>query len=266
MPCYKLFFQIQRYVFCQLVSVVDKIIITVILNKLISVLTDSVDIEVISDNSVKHDHFSVRVKIIISGLYWCAVGISMAFNKLFTQIKSDTLCQLISVVDEIIITVILNKLIFVLTNSVDIEVIIIHPRQKFGNTVVSAIIIQYFTYNAVINTGKEVCNACLHIALSVKEICLSVNFIRFCRIFIWRSISIISRSVPVTQTTTVSCPSTTYYATIIKRKFYRVLSILFSFQAGKSGFIKTIPFIIYHLPSANQLTVYCIIVFTTDRL
>ena len=55
----KLLTQIKFDTLCQLISVVDEIIIAVILDKLISVLTDSVDIEIISDNSVKYDHFSV---------------------------------------------------------------------------------------------------------------------------------------------------------------------------------------------------------------
>ena len=108
----KLFTQVQLDILCQLVAVIYEIVITFILNKLVCFLTDSVNIEVIADRSVKYDHFAICIKIIISGLHGFSVRIEMSRNKPFAQIQSDILCQLMTVIDKIVIAVfILNQLI-----------------------------------------------------------------------------------------------------------------------------------------------------------
>ena len=174
-------------------SVGDEVIIAFELNKLVCFLTNIVKIEVISVHAVSYYHLAVCSELIVtrSESRFCCGS---------TKIYSAVLCYFVSVGDEVIITIKLNKLVCFLTNIVKVEVISVHAVSEKHLTVCTELIIsgiQSCLYCGI----AEVYQAAFYYLVSVgykiviavdfyKLICKLTNSINIKVIFIYAGISL----------------------------------------------------------------------------
>ena len=142
MSCNKCVRKIECRIHGNLASVIYKIVVTVILNKSVSLYLLTVDIHIAVDHTVFDDHFAFCVKIIITCRQRRSVRICNSLYKSVSQIKNAILCNLITVADKIIIAVgVLYQTISLLLIAVQIIMVVVNSRKKCRNAICTAIII-----------------------------------------------------------------------------------------------------------------------------
>ena len=259
--------QIELDVFGELVAVIDEVIITLILDQLIRVLANAVDIEEIALRSVVRNHLAISIEFIVAREHGIAVGVGMAVDKPLAEIHFAVLCVLVAVADEVVIAfLILNQLVSFHLQTVNVEEVFIRTCQRGSNAVRAAVKILEFRRDIVKNAGEEIHDSGLHVSALVEEIGLSVNLVRFRGIHVERRISVIARSVPVAETSAVSCPDAVGHAALIKDVSNAVFGRVLAVNAGIGVLVKEIPFIVDHLPAVEQLAVCDKVVLAIDHL
>ena len=126
MSCNKCVRKIERLIHGNLASVIYKIVVTVILDKSVSLYLLTVDIHIAVDHSVFDDHLAFCVKIIISCRHRCSVFICMSCNKCVRKIERLIHGNLASVIYKIVVTVILDKSVSLYLLTVDIHIAVDH--------------------------------------------------------------------------------------------------------------------------------------------
>ena len=142
MSCNKCVRKIERLIHGNLASVIYKIVVTVILDKSVSLYLLTVDIHIAVDHTVFDDHFAFCIKSIITCRQRRSVRICNSLYKSVGQIKNAILCNLITIADKVIIAVgVLYQTISLLLIAVQIIMVVVNSCKKCRNAICTAIII-----------------------------------------------------------------------------------------------------------------------------
>lgn len=114
------FAHVEAHALRMLMSVIDEVIVIFKFDQLIRVLTSAVEVEVaVICRTVLEYDLAVCVKGIVSGS-----KVSAGYKRI-AEVQLDVLGNLMTVADEVIVTLILDKLVRVLANVVNVEVAVI---------------------------------------------------------------------------------------------------------------------------------------------
>ena len=173
-----------------------------------------------------------------------------------------------AVVDEIEVTFrILNQLIGSLSDTVDVEVIVVYAGIADSRAVGTAVVIDKGVGDkstAAAGTAVESGNAGLHITLSVEQICFTIDFIRSARCEFRRCISVITGSIPITGTIRCGYPGTIGNTSAFKIELDTFVSILIAIKTCKVYSAEIIPFVINSKPATTELTVNGIVILAVN--
>ena len=150
-------------------------------------MNNIINVQTIINNSVlllRNFHLSFCIEIVVAYRNFSAICKCLAFNKSFTEINSLVGSNLVSVIDEIEVTVILYKLICKFSFSIKVEITLINTIKQSCNTISTTVIISKFSCSTI-KLIHMINNACLHISILIEQICLSINFVRLTGICVY---------------------------------------------------------------------------------
>ena len=268
--CSKGFSQVNGSILCQLVVLIDEVVVTLEFYKLVGFLLHAIHIEEIANRTLLDDHLTICIELIFANSQGGAVRKGFTADKSLRQVNLAVLCDLTTIAHEIEVSfLILNQLICSDLLAIYIEVIFMAASKQRCNAVSAAVIVRKCTCGkSATSTGTIIKSgdASLHVAISVEKVCLTINFIRTAGCLFRRHIPVIAGTVPITYALTGSCPRTSSQAAVLKRKEDRVICILLAISASKGGFVEVVPHIVNSDPAGGQNAIDSIVVHAVDGL
>ena len=256
--------QVQGHASGDLIAVVDEVVISLKLHQLVAGLLDVLDVEIITDDTVLHlgnHHLALGVKLVGARGDGTAVGEGHSVDVGCAQRQAFVLGDLVPVIDEVEISVlVLYETVGILTDSVHIEIVVMGAGKQGGYTVGAAIVVDGLV------GGKIPHKACLHVAVPIEQVGLSVDLVGLGGGDFGGRIPIVAGAVPVAGARGGSDPDTACEAAVFKEELHTAVGVLAAVQTRVGGLVEVVPLVVDRLPAAQQLAVDQIVGLITHEL